>query len=83
MTEIDRTELHELRERVQGAAADKQVVAEQLRDALTRNRELETALQEVTHHRNRLLGEKELMWASATAVDPAPGGFAVDEGAES
>lgn len=71
MTAIDQTELRELRERAQGAAADKQVVADQLRDALATIRELETALQQVTHHRNRLLDEKAAVWDRVLSVgDP-------------
>lgn len=70
MTEIDRTELHELRERVQGAAADRELIAEQLRHTLATNRELETQLQQITQHRDRLLGEKERIWGDVLRADP-------------
>ena len=84
------TELRELRERAQGAQADLRVIAEQLEQALRRNRELETQLQEMTNHRNRLLGEKEIFWAKVCAPDldparlavPAADGCTTDEGPE-
>ena len=76
------TELRELRERLQGADADKQAMVKQLAEAQALVRERDRQLEEITHHRNRLLAEKEVAWGHAlapdtvasevTAADPAP-----------
>ena len=66
------TELRELRERAQGAQADQRIIATQLEQALKQVRDLETALQQVTIHRNRLLVEKDLAWGRINAPDAIP-----------
>jgi hypothetical protein len=58
MTDSQR-ELHEVRELLQGALADKAVLEERLRREREARAQSERRLEEVTHHRDRLLGEKE------------------------
>ena len=82
MPAVDRTELDELRRIARGAEEDKAALRKQLADAQTLVRERDRQLEEITHHRNRLLAEKEVAWGHAlapdtiasevTAADPAP-----------
>lgn len=68
----DQTETRELRERLTAALADRATVDIALADAQLRTRELETALQQVTYHRNRLLTEKHVAWGIVLSPETAP-----------
>jgi predicted nuclease with TOPRIM domain len=63
------TELRELRERLQGADADKTALLAKLVAAQSTLRERDRQLEEVTHHRNRLLAEKDVAWGRVLSPD--------------
>jgi hypothetical protein len=71
MTHPDMTELRELRERLQGAEADKRELAVQLAAARAALVESDRQREEIRYHRDRLLDEKRLI-LEAVYDEPRP-----------
>lgn len=69
MSAVDRTELDELRRIARGAEEDKAALRAQLAASQATVRERDRQLEEITHHRNRLLAEKDVAWGRVLSPD--------------